>query len=322
MGTLDAKGAGFNNGSVAGQEHRVAILTRGYGVGLTSFGNIILDNSSSYCSDSSYTPIGYNEVSNRIPCFYLLGGYNYRISCSDKEVGWTVVTEETKLSYGDSFSPVKTYPGIRKSRLTVSCNIDGNAATATNATKLATARTLSLSGTGLSAAAQSFDGTGDITIPITLTDALLALANLTPAANKIPVYSGENTAALATITDFAKTLLSEGSADAVRSAIGAVDVSGAGVVAGNVSNSNAWWVKLGGVIPLIIQGGYNETQKNTTRTITYPVAFSSIIGAWIAEIASYPDSDWGELTSKPNNTQLVYYQNGRSTGAYWYAIGV
>lgn len=100
------------------------------------------------------------------------------------------------------------------------------------------------------------------------------------------------------------------------------DLSAAGVVAGNVGNANAWWVKLGGVIPLIIQGGYNETLTNTTRTITYPVAFSSIIGAWIAEIASRPDSDWGELTSKPNNTQLVYYQNGRSTGAYWYAIGV
>lgn len=100
------------------------------------------------------------------------------------------------------------------------------------------------------------------------------------------------------------------------------DLSAAGVVAGNVSNASAWWVKLGGTIPLIIQGGYNETPTNTKRTITYPVAFSSIIGAWIAEIASRPDSDWGELTIKPNNTQLVYYQNGRSTGAYWYAIGV
>ena len=100
------------------------------------------------------------------------------------------------------------------------------------------------------------------------------------------------------------------------------DLSAAGVVDGNVSNPNAWWVKLGGTIPLIIQGGYNETPKNTTRTITYPVAFSSIIGAWIAEIASSADSDWDELTSKPNNTRLVYYQNGRSTGAYWYAIGV
>lgn len=100
------------------------------------------------------------------------------------------------------------------------------------------------------------------------------------------------------------------------------DLSAAGVVAGDVSNANAWWVKLGGTIPLIMQGGYNETPNNRKRTITYPVAFSSIIGAWIAEIASRPDSDWCELTSKPDNTKLVYYQNGRSTGAYWYAIGV
>ena len=32
------------------------------------------------------------------------------------------------------------------------------------------------------------------------------------------------------------------------------DLSAAGVVAGNVSNANAWWVKLGGAVPLIIQG--------------------------------------------------------------------
>ena len=44
----------------------------------------------------------------------------------------------------------------------------------------------------------------------------------------------------------------------------------AGLVAGNVSNASAWWVKLGGTIPLIIQGG-------TTRPspITFPVSFAS-----------------------------------------------
>ena len=39
------------------------------------------------------------------------------------------------------------------------------------------------------------------------------------------------------------------------------DLSAVGVVAGNVSNANAWWVKLGGTIPLIIQGGYNQVQS-------------------------------------------------------------
>ena len=35
------------------------------------------------------------------------------------------------------------------------------------------------------------------------------------------------------------------------------DLSPAGVVAGDVSNPYSWWVKLGGTIPLIIQGAYN-----------------------------------------------------------------
>ena len=44
---------------------------------------------------------------------------------------------------------------------------------------------------------------------------------------------------------------------------GNVTVS-SGVVAGNVSNVNSWWVKLGGTIPLIIQGGrYFESQSET-----------------------------------------------------------
>ena len=48
-------------------------------------------------------------------------------------------------------------------------------------------------------------------------------------------------------------------------------ISGAGVVAGDVSNANAWWVKLGGTIPLIIQGGYSA------NTITFPIAFSKLL---------------------------------------------
>lgn len=48
------------------------------------------------------------------------------------------------------------------------------------------------------------------------------------------------------------------------------DLSAAGVVAGNVSNANAWWVKLGGVIPLIIQGGKGSTN------VTFPISFSRV----------------------------------------------
>ena len=98
--------------------------------------------------------------------------------------------------------------------------------------------------------------------------------------------------------------------------------SQAGVVAGYVSNANAWWVKLGGTIPLIIQGGYNEAQANSTQTVTYPIGYSKILGVLITEISSRSDSDWGELIQKPNNTNFTYYQNGRSTGSFWYAVGI
>lgn len=154
------------------------------------------------------------------------------------------------------------------------------------AAKLATARTLSLSGTGLSATAQSFDGSGNVTIPITLTDALLAIAGITPSAGKIPVFTGANTASLASITDFMKTLLGKASANDVRSAIGAVDVSGAGVVAGDVSNANAWWVKLGGVIPLIIQGGTTQPSP-----ITFPVSFASKCLTVVPQLQAPHDKD-------------------------------
>ena len=55
------------------------------------------------------------------------------------------------------------------------------------------------------------------------------------------------------------------------------DAQSLGVVAGNVSNANAWWVKLGGTIPLIIQGiNYTNTASNSKSeaTISFPIAMT------------------------------------------------
>lgn len=46
------------------------------------------------------------------------------------------------------------------------------------------------------------------------------------------------------------------------------DLSAAGVVAGDVSNANAWWVKLGGAVPLIIQGV--STGVSAVWPVKYP----------------------------------------------------
>lgn len=198
-----------------------------------------------------------------------------------KSTGWKTLAFAAEVPKNNGTGASGTWP----------ISIKGNADTAT---KLATARTLSISGTGLSATAQSFDGSGNVTIPITLTDALLAIAGITPSADKIPVFSGATSATLASITSFAKELLEKSDADSVRSAIGAVSASGAGVVAGDVSNANAWWVKLGGTIPLIIQSGHSSA-----GSFTYPIALSTVLGIWIQKIGYH----WAfnpRITSRTN----------------------
>ncbi len=48
----------------------------------------------------------------------------------------------------------------------------------------------------------------------------------------------------------------------------------AGIVAGDVSNPNSWWVKLGGTIPLIIQGGNCSGNGSGGTYNKFPISFS------------------------------------------------
>ena len=93
------------------------------------------------------------------------------------------------------------------------------------------------------------------------------------------------------------------------------DLSAAGVVAGNVSNSNAWWVKLGGVIPLIIQGGYDQVQS----TVTFPISFSN---AALGVMATLSQGDQ-EAAQTWSYTARNFYLFQRYSGrwAHWIAVG-
>ena len=71
------------------------------------------------------------------------------------------------------------------------------------------------------------------------------------------------------------------------------DLSAAGVVAGNVSNADAWWVKLGGAVPLIIQGGY-RTGTSGSWAIAFPHALLGISGDYSGEGGNM---DWGPSIS-------------------------
>ena len=63
------------------------------------------------------------------------------------------------------------------------------------------------------------------------------------------------------------------------------DLSSLGVVAGDVSNASAWWVKLGGTIPLIIQGIFSTVYR--TGTLSFPISFPhALLGGAVCDIGS------------------------------------
>lgn len=102
--------------------------------------------------------------------------------------------------------------------------------------------------------------------------------------------------------------------------------SQAGVVSGNVSNANAWWVKLGGTIPLIIQGGYKYVDERTDVDVPFPVAYSkvlSIVGTPVVN-ASNSSGRGLENIKTYNTTSFVYYSGYDISykNLLWLSVGI
>lgn len=102
--------------------------------------------------------------------------------------------------------------------------------------------------------------------------------------------------------------------------------SQAGVVAGNVSNSNAWWVKLGGVIPLIIQGGYKYVDERTDVYVPFPVAYSKVLSIVGTPVVNSENSSGRGLENIKtyNTTSFVYYSGYdiNYKNLLWLSVGI
>lgn len=174
---------------------------------------------------------------------------------------------------------------------------NGIAGNAASATKLKTARRINVIGDCLTGKAASFDGSDDADIEVALTTALKALGKLSPSVDKLPYFTGANAASLASLSEFMRGVLGKATAAEVRTAIGAINEPGVGVIAGDVSNANAWWVKLSGAVPLIIQGG----NCGINSTVYFPIAFPSFCGAvTLGQIYDGRSDHYGNIQSITN----------------------
>lgn len=93
------------------------------------------------------------------------------------------------------------------------------------------------------------------------------------------------------------------------------DLSAAGVVAGDVSNPDSWWVKLGGTIPIIIQGGIGGS------SFTYPLALSRVLTVAFSLNSGVWGYNWYTQDSKVNisNTSA---SNPKGFPYNWLVIGI
>lgn len=197
---------------------------------------------------------------------------------------------------------------------------NGIAGNAASATKLKTARRINVIGDCLTGKAASFDGSDDADIEVALTTALKALGKLSPSVDKLPYFTGANAASLASLSEFMRGVLGKATAAEVRTAIGAINEPGVGVIAGDVSNTNAWWVKLSGAIPIIIQGGKLQDTSSTYGTGKFPISFTQPPTLIITTIGG-SNSGWYGQPNVTTNTTFGYRSIVRNEWVSWLAVG-
>lgn len=101
------------------------------------------------------------------------------------------------------------------------------------------------------------------------------------------------------------------------------DLSAAGVVAGDVSNPNSWWVKLGGAVPLIIQGG-NQDKDGSNVQVSFPISFSQNCLSVVTEL-THSHWDPGETNVwdvSATGFRVGEQESGGFWGWYWIAVGI
>lgn len=121
------------------------------------------------------------------------------------------------------------------------------------------------------------------------------MAGVTPSADKLPYFTGASSAALTQLSAFARTILDDTSADAVRATIGANAGTCGGIVAQSLTGNG--YVKFAN--GLIIQWG------NGSGTIQFPVSFGTVFSVLASPISRTSSLEAGYVISKITITSVT-----------------
>jgi hypothetical protein len=149
--------------------------------------------------------------------------------------------------------------------------------------------------------------------PVTMqwvTDALRALRVLTPAANKLPYYTGTNTAALADISAFGLSLINDADAQTARSTLGLTGMAVQGVTA--VSLTAAATLTTADLVALC-----NAT--SASFIVTLPTAASAANKIFVAKKT---DASANTVTLKGDGAELIDAANTTVLTAQWQVVRV
>lgn len=108
------------------------------------------------------------------------------------------------------------------------------------------------------------------------------------------------------------------------------DLSAAGVVAGDVSNPNSWWVKLGGTIPIIIQGGKSTLKSRASTEVYYPIHVTKVLAIQATGTALSMEQQnygFGLVASNADSAGFTLKNCGEEAPRYykeasWIVIGI
>ncbi len=110
-----------------------------------------------------------------------------------------------------------------------------------------------------------------------------AMQSLSPSSDKIPYFTGASSAGLTALSAFARTILDDTSADAVRNTINANASTCGGIVAQSLTQNG--YVKFAN--GLIIQWGYATNCNASSQRIILPISFLSDNASFAVAITGY-----------------------------------